>query len=171
MVFIFGKIYNDSIKKGDPMKASELPMSKINKIENKEYVVNSLKSIVFYEIEETSMCYEMGKLAIVEDGLVIYKSNIYYGVYEETVIINNRFIVFNKSNCISMTPYRSILSNHVYDLLKMSFIEINDREIGAGGNIPLKDIEIKTEGNGILIDKIYLDPDSNNWISLEKTII
>lgn len=162
---LFGEICNVSINRSDFMRVSELPFYTIP---NKEYVVNSSKSIVLYEIEEASMNYEMGKFAIAEDGFVIYKSNIYYGVYEEPVILNNRFVLFNKSKVISMDPYKSILSNHVYDLLNMSFCEINHKEIGAGGSISLKNIEIKLEGKGMLIDKIYLEPDNNDWTSLLK---
>ena len=110
----------------------------------------------------------MGKFAIIEDGFVIYKSNETYHLWEKPVILNNRFVVFNYSKVISMSPYRSIISNHVYDLLDMLFCETNHKEIEAGGFIPLKDIEIKLEGQGILIEKIYLEPNSKIWTPLLK---
>lgn len=79
------------------MKPEELPYGDSWKIPHKHFTLKEGMELVFFNIAEVSMMNEMGNIAIVKGGTVIYKSKTFYYSWGKPVILNESTVVLNYS--------------------------------------------------------------------------
>jgi len=147
------------------IKVSQLPEPCRFKCE-----INSKLKVIFNGCDEVSMGTDLGNMAIVDGDTVLYNSNVPYMILEEPIILDQRFLFVYRYRYITNTPaYSFALSLHIFDFENFTFTRLHEgRTLGAGGYIPLKNIEAKVEEQGIWVDGFYLEKGGACWTPIAE---